>query len=74
MAATTRNNPIIGLPPEQLRQWLDWVRDDLRQVTARVDYMLAEQARLSEQERLLSQLMDAVERPSGMPPGTPPTS
>jgi hypothetical protein len=60
MSATTRNKPIIGLPPEQLRQWLEWVRDDLHQITARVDYMLAEQARLAEQERLLGQLLDAT--------------
>jgi hypothetical protein len=67
MSATTRNKPTIGLPPEQLRQWLEWVREDLHQITARVDYMLAEQARLTEQERLLGQLLDAV---AGAP--TPP--
>lgn len=60
MAVTTRPNPIIGLPPEQLRQWLEWVQEDLRQVTARVDFMLAEQDRLREQERLLGELLRAV--------------
>jgi hypothetical protein len=57
---TTPPTPVLGLPAEQLQQWLEWVRDDQRQITARVDYMLAEQKRLTEQEELLARLTNAV--------------
>jgi hypothetical protein len=60
MSATAPNKPTIGLPPEQLQQWLVWVREDLDRVTERVDYMLGEQARLTAQERLLGQLLETV--------------
>jgi hypothetical protein len=60
MSATTHDKPTVGLPPEQLQQWLQWVREDLHQLAVSIDFMLSEQARLAEQERLLGQLIDTL--------------
>jgi hypothetical protein len=60
MSATTHHKPTVGLPPEQLQQWLAWVREDLHQLGVSIEYMLSEQARLAEQERLLGQLIQTL--------------
>ena len=60
MSATAANKSSVGLPSEQLQQWLVWVREDLDRISEHVAYMLGEQARLGEQERLLGQLLQTV--------------
>ena len=60
MSATAANKTSVGLPSEQLQQWLVWVREDLDRISEHVAYMLGEQARLGEQERLLGQLLQTV--------------
>jgi len=51
--------PPAGLPAEQLYTWLEWVQDDLRRLEARLDYLESARSQLREQERLLSELLDA---------------
>jgi hypothetical protein len=51
--------PPTGLPAEQLYTWLEWVQDDLRRLEARLDYLESARSQLREQERLLSELLDA---------------
>lgn len=57
MSATTNDKPSVGLPPEQLQQWLQWVREDLQHIAVRIDLLMSEQGRLAEQERLLGELI-----------------
>jgi hypothetical protein len=72
MTTTTRPTPTVGVPAEQVRQWADWVRADLAEITARVDDMVAEQTRLLEQSRLLDELMSAAGDAPGAADGVPP--
>jgi len=51
--------PPTGLSAEQLYTWLEWVQDDLRRLEARLDYLESARAQLREQERLLSELLQA---------------
>jgi hypothetical protein len=51
--------PPAGLPAEQLYTWLEWVQDDLRRLEARLGYLESTRAQLREQERLLSELLEA---------------
>ena len=51
--------PPTGLPAEQLHTWLEWVQDDLQRLEARLEYLDAARAQLREQERLLSELLEA---------------
>jgi len=51
--------PPTGLPAEQLYTWLEWVQDDLRRLEARLDYLESARTQLREQERLLSELLQA---------------
>ena len=51
--------PPSGLPTEQLYTWLEWVQDDLQRLEARLEYLDAARTQLREQERLLSELLDA---------------
>jgi hypothetical protein len=51
--------PPNGLPPEQLYTWLEWVQDDLHRLEARLEYLESARAQLREQERLLSELLQA---------------
>jgi hypothetical protein len=51
--------PPTGLPSEQLYTWLEWVQDDLRRLEARLDYLEAARSQLREQERLLTELLQA---------------
>jgi len=52
--------PPAGLPAEQLYTWLEWVQDDLRRLEARLDYLESARSQLREQERLLSELLQAA--------------
>jgi hypothetical protein len=51
--------PPTGLPAEQLHTWLEWVQDDLQRLEARLEYLDAARTQLREQERLLSELLEA---------------
>jgi hypothetical protein len=51
--------PPTGLPAEQLHTWLEWVQDDLQRLEARLEYLEAARSQLREQERLLSELLEA---------------
>jgi hypothetical protein len=51
--------PPTGLPSEQLHTWLEWVQDDLQRLEARLEYLEAARSQLREQERLLSELLEA---------------
>ena len=46
-----------GIAPDQVREWMSQVQDDLRKVRARTEYLRVEQARLEEQQRLMAQLI-----------------
>jgi hypothetical protein len=46
-----------GLPLDQIRAWLEQVKDDLRQVQARVQHLEHEQVRLQDQHELVAELM-----------------
>ena len=45
-----------GLPLDQVRAWLEQVKDDLRKVQARVEFLQFEQNRLQGQHNLVSEL------------------
>jgi hypothetical protein len=49
-----------GLPLEQVRAWLEQVKDDLRKVQARVEYLQFEQTRLQSQHHLVAELMSST--------------
>ena len=49
--------PGSGIAPDQVREWMSQVQEDLRKVRARVEYLRVEQARLEEQQRLMAQLI-----------------
>jgi hypothetical protein len=51
--------PPTGLPAEQLHTWLEWVQDDLQRLESRLEYLDAARTQLREQERLLSELLEA---------------
>ena len=49
-----------GLPLEQVRAWLEQVKDDLRKVQARVEYLQFEQTRLQDQHHLVAELISSA--------------
>ncbi len=49
-----------GLPLDQVRAWLEQVKEDLRKVQARVEYLQFEQDRLQGQHHLVAELMSAT--------------
>lgn len=49
-----------GLPLDQVRAWLEQVKDDLRKVQARVEYLQFEQDRLQGQHHLVAELISAT--------------
>ena len=51
------DQPLTGLPPQQVQAWLDSVQDQARKVTTRVQQLQGELARLQEQEMLLQDLL-----------------
>ncbi len=52
--------PSAGLPLEQVRAWLEQVKDDLRKVQARVEYLQFEQTRLQGQHHLVAELASST--------------
>jgi len=55
--ARRAEGPGSGIAPDQVREWMAQVQEDLRKVRARVEYLRVEQARLEEQQRLMAQLI-----------------
>ena len=53
--------PSSGLPVEQVHEWLTHVQSDLRRVRAQLEYLRAEEIRLTAQECLLSKIVAAGE-------------
>jgi hypothetical protein len=53
--------PSSGLPVEQVHAWLAHVQSDLRRVRAQLEYLRAEEIRLTAQECLLSKIVAAGE-------------
>jgi hypothetical protein len=51
----------IGLPLDQVRAWFEQVKDDLRKVQARVEYLEFEQTKLQEQHRLVAELVTSTQ-------------
>jgi hypothetical protein len=49
-----------GLPLDQVRAWLEQVKEDLRKVQARVEYLQFEQDRLQGQHHLVAELISAT--------------
>ena len=49
----------VGLPLDQVHAWLGQVEEDLRMIQARVEYLLAEQARLQSQHQLVAELINS---------------
>ena len=47
----------VGLPPEQVRAWLQQVQEDLRRIHARLQQLEAEQTRLQEQHHIVAELL-----------------
>jgi hypothetical protein len=64
IAARDRPSPVgapsAGLPLDQVRAWLEQVKDDLRKVQARVEYLQFEQSRLQGQQHLVAELISAT--------------
>ena len=64
IAAGDRPSPVevpsAGLPLDQVRAWLEQVKDDLRKVQARVEYLQFEQTRLQGQRHLVAELISAT--------------
>lgn len=56
-AARRAEVPGCGIAPDQVREWMSQVQEDLRKVRARVEYLRVEHARLEEQQRLMAQLI-----------------
>ena len=50
----------IGLPLDQVRAWLEQVKDDLRKVQARVEFLQFEQTRLQGQHHLVAELISST--------------
>jgi TolA-binding protein len=65
MSTTHTDQPVSGLPPDQVQAWLDSVQDQIRRVQTRIEYLQAEQARLQEQESLLMELHASAASPLG---------
>jgi cell division septum initiation protein DivIVA len=63
MATTPTDQPLSGLPPDQVQAWLESVQDQVRRVQTRIEYLQAEQARLQEQESLLMELLASASAP-----------
>ena len=55
------STPPVGLPLEQLREWLDQVHADLQRVQLRLEFLRAEQQRLQGQHRLVEDLITTSE-------------
>ena len=53
--------PPVGLPLDQLREWLDQVHADLEKVQLRLEFLRAEQHRLQGQHRLVEDLITTSE-------------
>jgi len=49
-----------GLPLDQVRAWLEQVKEDLRKVQARVEFLQFEQDRLQGQHHLVAELISAT--------------
>jgi hypothetical protein len=49
-----------GLPLDQVRAWLEQVKDDLRKVQARVEYLQFEQTKLQSQHHLVAELISST--------------
>ena len=49
-----------GLPLEQVRAWLEQVKDDLRRVQARVEFLQTEQSRLQGQHHIVAELFSST--------------
>ena len=47
----------VGLPPDQVRAWLEHVQEDLRRIHARVRQLEAEQTRLQAQHHIVAELL-----------------
>jgi cell division septum initiation protein DivIVA len=47
----------VGLPPDQVRAWLEHVQEDLRRIHARLQQLEAEQARLQAQHHIVAELL-----------------
>ena len=47
----------VGLPLDQVRAWLEQVKDDSRKVQQRVQYLELEQTRLQDQHHLVAELI-----------------
>ena len=57
LAAPTGDQPDGGLPVDQIRAWLEQVKDDLRKVQARVQFLELEHVRLQDQHHLVTELV-----------------
>ena len=60
LAVPAATAPTVGLPPEQIRAWLERVKEDLRRIETRVQYLQVEQARLESQHRLVAELITST--------------
>jgi hypothetical protein len=49
-----------GLPLDQVRAWLEQVKDDLRKVQARVEHLQFEQTKLQSQHHLVAELISST--------------
>ena len=49
-----------GLPLDQVRAWLEQVKDDLRRVQARVEFLQMEQSRLQGQHHIVAELFSST--------------
>ena len=53
--------PPVGLPLDQVRAWLEQVKDDLQKVQARLEFLEFEHNRLEDQQQLVAGLMGSSE-------------
>jgi len=56
----TADPATAGLPLDQVRAWLEQVKDDLRKVQARVEYLQFEQTKLQSQHHLVAELISST--------------